>query len=82
MDTRRGIRRSEIVPPERDQPFDVPFREVTHQDHNDGYIDIRHIGTSRETEYYGSEEEWQEELEDLRRRDLARKKLGGFGFRV
>lgn len=67
-----------------DQPHEVPFREVEHDIVDLEFPDLfwpRHIGIYRQAEYHMTEEELKEWEDDMRRKDQARAKLGGFGFR-
>jgi hypothetical protein len=68
-----------------DQPYEVPFRAVEHDEDDDGLEGFDFImGTGRNefVEYWGTESDWREERRDILRRDRARKRLGGFGFRA
>lgn len=63
---------------------EVPYREQDHgfADDSPMYPDYwpNGIGTAREREWWGSDEENEAEHADLQRREEARRRLGGFGF--
>lgn len=70
-----------------DQPHEIPFREVEHDDFDpNAPLDsdywptkMGHIGA--ETFHgWGSKKEEDDHWKDQRRKDEARKRLGGFGF--
>ena len=67
-----------------DQPYEIPFRVVDHDQDDegpDGSDLIVGLGTARREEWYGTSTDWKMERRDLLRRERARKQLGGFGFR-
>lgn len=73
------------VPEERPQPFEVPYREVEHDepwDYPEGFDFIFGMGHVRDEIFHGWESKKAEDdyWAERRRADAARKKLGGFGF--
>lgn len=86
MYIRRGIRKNEIsLPPERDVPYDVPYREVEHQEEDfgpGGFDCITGLGTIKDREYWGGTAEWRKEYDEVKKREKRRREIGGFGFRV
>lgn len=72
------------VPEERPLPYEVPWREVEHQETDDypddwGYRSYP-IGHVKDTDWWGTPTQHEEDLKRLRERDRKRAELGGFGF--
>lgn len=69
-----------------EQPHEVPFREVEHQDptddERDGFDFIFGLGALRDEVFHGWESKAAEDAywKEQRRKDAARQKLGRFGF--
>lgn len=68
-----------------DQPHEVPFREVEHQEFDDdpkGYEQILGMGTVRDWTWWGGPKRDAEFVKELEALEKRRAKLGGFGFRA
>lgn len=71
------------VPAEREQPYEVPYREVLHDedgDDVDGFDLIAGMGTATKIEWWGTDTDEREWRKEMRRKEKARRELGGFGF--
>jgi hypothetical protein len=72
--------------PAPQQPDEIPYRETQHDDGGESdpmypdYWPVQ-VGHVREMEWDGTDEDARLYYEDVERRDRARAKLGGFGFR-
>lgn len=69
-----------------DQPHEVPFREVEHDEAQDRFdVDGRDmiggIGTVRDWDWWGSKTDDDRLRAELAERERSRARLGGFGFR-
>lgn len=69
------------------QPYEIPWREVEHEAASErldeeGRDHLGHLGRADGETWWGTETEEREARRDLLRRDRARRKLGGFGFRA
>jgi hypothetical protein len=68
------------------QPLEVPEREVEHgyADDSPEYADYwpNKLGAVDAKTWWSSKREDDKEMAEIRRRDEARKKLGGFGFQL
>lgn len=74
------------VPDEREIPETIPFREVEHDERDEFPDDWAFrsypMGSARDGEVWADQATWDAFVDELHRREEARKKLGGFGFRA
>ena len=67
-----------------DQPHEVPFREVAHEDPDDSMLEgmdyIGGVGAVKDWDWWGSADDDRRLRAELATKEQARARLGGFGF--